>query len=79
MPKRDKTLIEFGRNVSRSRNTAGLSQDKLAEKADLDRTYLSGIERGVRSSCWRMSLSLENNDVWQVLHKASTKRFAMRS
>jgi transcriptional regulator with XRE-family HTH domain len=25
------------------------SQDKLAEKADLDRTHLSGIERGVRS------------------------------
>ena len=49
MPKRDKILSEFGRNVSRARNTAGLSQDKLAEKADLDRTYLSGIERGVRN------------------------------
>ena len=49
MPKRDKTLTEFGRNVSRLRNDAGLSQDKLAEKADLDRTYLSGIERGVRN------------------------------
>ena len=49
MPKRDKTLSEFGRNVSRARNNAGLSQDKLAEKADLDRTYLSGIERGVRN------------------------------
>jgi len=50
MPKRDKTLTEFGRNVCRLRNDAGLSQDKLAEKADLDRTYLSGIERGVRNS-----------------------------
>jgi len=49
MPKRDKTLTEFGRNVSRLRSDAGLSQDKLAEKADLDRTYLSGIERGVRN------------------------------
>jgi len=49
MPKRDKTLTDFGRNVSRLRNDAGLSQDKLAEKADLDRTYLSGIERGVRN------------------------------
>ena len=49
MPKRDKMLSEFGRNVSRFRDQAGLSQDKLAEKADLDRTYLSGIERGVRN------------------------------
>lgn len=35
MPKRDKTLTDFGRNVSRLRSDAGLSQDKLAEKADL--------------------------------------------
>jgi transcriptional regulator with XRE-family HTH domain len=49
MPKHDKILTEFGRNVSRLRSDAGLSQDKLAEKADLDRTYLSGIERGVRN------------------------------
>ena len=49
MPKRNSTLIQFGRNVARLRNEAGLSQDKLAEKADLDRTYLSGIERGVRN------------------------------
>ena len=49
MPKRDKTLTDFGRNVSRLRSDAGLSQDKLAEKANLDRTHLSGIERGVRN------------------------------
>ena len=49
MPSRDKLLSEFGRNVSRFRDQAGLSQDKLAEKADLDRTYLRGIERVVRN------------------------------
>jgi len=49
MPKHDKALSEFGRNVSRLRGQAGLTQDKLAEKAELDRTYLSGIERGVRN------------------------------
>lgn len=49
MPKRDSTLLQFGRNISFFRDKAGLSQDKLAEKADLDRTYLSGIERGVRN------------------------------
>jgi transcriptional regulator with XRE-family HTH domain len=49
MPVRDKTLAAFGRNVARLRVEKGFSQDKLAEKADLDRTYLSGIERGVRN------------------------------
>ena len=49
MPVRDKTLVAFGRNVARIRDEKELSQDKLAEKADLDRTYLSGIERGVRN------------------------------
>ena len=49
MPVRDKTLAAFGRNVARIRDERGFSQDKLAEKADLDRTYLSGIERGVRN------------------------------
>jgi transcriptional regulator with XRE-family HTH domain len=49
MPKHDKALSQFGRNVSRLRSVAALTQDKLAEKAELDRTYLSGIERGVRN------------------------------
>ena len=49
MPKRDKTLAAFGRNVAKVRTERGLSQNKLAEKANLDRTYVSGIERGVHN------------------------------
>jgi transcriptional regulator with XRE-family HTH domain len=49
MPVRDRTLTNFGRNVARIRDQRGLSQDALAEMADLDRTYISGIERGVRN------------------------------
>jgi transcriptional regulator with XRE-family HTH domain len=49
MPKRDKALAAFGQNVAKFRNERGFSQDKLAEVATLDRTYLSGIERGVRN------------------------------
>jgi transcriptional regulator with XRE-family HTH domain len=49
MPKRDRTLVAFGQNVARIRNEKTLSQDQLAEKAEIDRTYLSGIERGVRN------------------------------
>jgi transcriptional regulator with XRE-family HTH domain len=49
MPYKDRGLSQFGHNVARIRNERGFSQDKLAEKADLDRTYVSGIERGVRN------------------------------
>jgi transcriptional regulator with XRE-family HTH domain len=75
MPKRDKILSEFGRNVSCFRDQAGLSQEKLAEKAEIDRTYLSGIERGVRnrrrkitSNGWQCSLCLAILLAWQKQH-----------
>lgn len=38
-----------GRNVRQLREEAGLSQEKLALEAGLDRTYVSGVERGVRN------------------------------
>lgn len=50
MPKQDEALAAFGLNVAKFRNERGLSQDKLAEEASLDRTYLSGIELGVRNA-----------------------------
>ena len=49
MQKRDPILRSFGQSVAKHRRAKGLSQEKLAEKADLDRTYLSDIERGVRN------------------------------
>jgi transcriptional regulator with XRE-family HTH domain len=39
----------FGKNVRRLRELKGWSQDKLSEESGLHRTYLSGIERGVRN------------------------------
>ncbi len=48
-PPRDRALHTFARNVLQQREARGFSQDQLAEKADLDRTYISGIERGVRN------------------------------
>ena len=38
-----------GRNVRQARQAAGLSQEALAYKAGIDRTYVSGVERGVRN------------------------------
>lgn len=49
MPAKDSTLKRFGDNVRARREAQDLSQEQLAERADLDRTYISGVERGVRN------------------------------
>ena len=49
MPKRNGILAALGRNVRRRREGRALTQEKLAEKAGLDPTYISGIERGLRN------------------------------
>lgn len=40
---------EFGQRVKELRARSGMSQDILAYRAGLDRTYISGIERGERN------------------------------
>lgn len=49
MPKRDPVLAVLGQSVRQRREARGLTQEKLAEKAGLDPTYISGIERGLRN------------------------------
>lgn len=49
MLKRDPVLAALGQNVRRAREAKSLTQEKLAEKAALDPTYISGIERGLRN------------------------------
>ena len=39
----------LGLRIRESRIRLGLSQEELAFKADMDRTYISGVERGVRN------------------------------
>jgi transcriptional regulator with XRE-family HTH domain len=40
----------FARNLRRYRIEAGLSQESLAADADIDRTYVSALERSVYSA-----------------------------
>jgi transcriptional regulator with XRE-family HTH domain len=67
MPVKDATLLTFGRNIARIRDAKGLSQDKLAEKANLDRTYLSGIERGVRNPGIKRAMLLRSKKLRGIL------------
>ena len=49
MPKHDSVLAVLGQNVRKRREARELTQEKLAERAGLDATYISGIERGLRN------------------------------
>lgn len=49
-----KSQREFGSRIRFLRHQAGLSQEKLAAKASLHVTYVSGVERG------EYNISLEN-------------------
>ncbi len=46
--------VAFGLRLRELRLARGMSQEKLAVEADVDRTYVSSIERG------RRNVSLEN-------------------
>lgn len=49
---------KFGRKLKEIRLNTGFSQYKLAKKSRLHRTYISGIERGIRN------ISLKN--IWKI-------------
>lgn len=46
----DSALVQtFASNLKRLRKKAHISQEELALRSGLDRTYISGCERGVRN------------------------------
>ncbi len=59
----DRDLRRFGQRVRELREAAGMSQEELAERAGLHRTYIGGIERGER-----------NVGILNVLHLARALR-----
>lgn len=54
MTRIETTIITFGRNVQRARQKLGISQEELAYRAGLHRTYIGMVERAERS------ISLQN-------------------
>lgn len=49
MKRSENVKVLLGRRVRALRLEAGLSQESFADKCGLDRTYISGIERGTRN------------------------------
>lgn len=54
-----------GAAVRDLRRERGVSQERLGQLAELDRTYISGVERGVRNptigSLWRIAEALDSS------------------
>jgi transcriptional regulator with XRE-family HTH domain len=48
----------LGRAIREFRQARGLSQEELALKSELDRTYVGGIERGERNPSYESLLRL---------------------
>ena len=46
----DRSILKaFGNRIKAIRLVQGISQEQLGQLAELDRTYISGIERGLRN------------------------------
>jgi transcriptional regulator with XRE-family HTH domain len=59
--KREQTISErFGQAVKAVREQQGVSQEKLAERAEIDRTYVSMIERGKRQPTLEVASRIAN-------------------
>lgn len=57
-----KVRKDIGANIRTFRKKAGLSQEHLAEKADLHPVYISQVERGTKAvsveALWKLSRAL---------------------
>jgi transcriptional regulator with XRE-family HTH domain len=56
-------LKPLGRAIRKRREDLGLTQEQLAEKADLHWTFISGVERGKRNvsivKLWKIATALK--------------------
>lgn len=51
---------EFGNNLRRLREAQGITQEELADRSELDRSYIGGIERGERNPSLNAVFRLAN-------------------
>lgn len=58
MPTKRQLCLKFGKLVRRLRIASGLSQEALADQAEIHRTYVGGIERGERNPTLTMIVRL---------------------
>jgi transcriptional regulator with XRE-family HTH domain len=61
--KGNQVAIEFGRALRSQRRASDISQEALALAADVDRTFVSQMERGIRqptlTTLWKLATALK--------------------
>ena len=63
MESKEKILVMFGERVRKFRKEKGLSQEQLAFKADLHRTYIGMIERAEKYQQYKTQYYQNNPDI----------------
>lgn len=61
--------ISVGKRVKELRNKLGISQEELADLADLDRTYITSVE------CGKRNISIVNIEKLTIALNVSLKEF----
>jgi len=61
----------FGKNVNRLRTDNGLTQEQLAEKADMSRRFLQEVEKGEKIPTVKIAVRLRSalDCSWEELFK----------
>jgi len=62
--------IEFGKHLKDLRKTHKITQEKLAELANMDRSYISDIERGIKTVSIEKLYQIAkafNMELWELL------------
>lgn len=54
MPKIERSLKTLGERIRAARNAKGWTQEDLAAEAEIDRSYIGGVERGERNVTFSM-------------------------
>lgn len=62
--------IKFGEHLKNIRKAKNITQEKLAELANVDRSYISDVERGIKNISLeklnQLAIALEL-EVWELL------------
>jgi len=82
MKKQDDLLLLFGKQLKNFRKDRNISQEELAFRSELDRTYISGLECGKRNPTLKilvklaLSLEMTPSDLLINLHSISAGLYA---
>jgi transcriptional regulator with XRE-family HTH domain len=78
----DDLLALFGEQLKNFRKERGISQEELAFRAGLDRTYISGLECGKRNPTLKIlvklavSLNMKPSELLMNLHSIAENLYA---